>query len=141
MKQRESYIRNTGQFLAKLKAAGEVPKAVILVTADVVGLCHSILPAECLDKFCNSILRFINKYQERLLERSLSLCVLVSLLTTLKRNLTHDIKHGFWKIIFIGGIFYEQKVKRAYKNSLKTSINFTLILSLLRKNLRRKLIF
>ena len=86
MKQRESYIRNTGQFLAKLKAAGEVPKGVILVTADVAGLCHSILSGECLDKFCNSILSFINKYQERLLERSLSLCMLVSLWTTLKRN-------------------------------------------------------
>ena len=82
----KSYIRNTGQFLAKLKAAGKVPKGVILVTADVVGLCHIILPGECLDMFCNSILSFINKYQERLLERSLSFCMLVSLWTTLKRN-------------------------------------------------------
>ena len=42
MKQGESYIRETGDFLAKLKTAGEVPKGAILVTADVVGLYPSI---------------------------------------------------------------------------------------------------
>ena len=42
MKQGESYIRDTGDFLAKLKAAGEVSKGAILVTADVVELYPSI---------------------------------------------------------------------------------------------------
>ena len=49
MKQGESYIRDTGDFLAKLKAAGEVPKGAILVTADVVGLYPSIPHSEGLD--------------------------------------------------------------------------------------------
>ena len=46
MKQGESYIRDTGDFLAKLKAAGEVPKGTILVTADVAGLYPSIPHSE-----------------------------------------------------------------------------------------------
>ena len=49
MKQGESYIRDIGDFLAKLKAAGDVPKGAILVTAYVVGLCLSILHSEGLD--------------------------------------------------------------------------------------------
>ena len=49
MKQGESYIRDTEDVLTKLKAAGEVPKGVILVTADVVGLYPSILSSEGLD--------------------------------------------------------------------------------------------
>ena len=54
---------------------------------------------------------------------------------------TQDIKPWFWKR-FIDDIFsYGQKVKRAYKNSFRTSINFTLNLSLLMKNPKRKLIF
>ena len=42
MKQGESYERDTGDFLTKLKTTGEVPKGAILVTADVAGLCLSI---------------------------------------------------------------------------------------------------
>ena len=38
MKQGESYIKDTGDFLEKLKRVGEIPKGAILVTADVVGL-------------------------------------------------------------------------------------------------------
>ena len=49
MKQGESYIRDIGDFLAKLKAAGDVPKGAILVTAYVVGLYLSILHSEGLD--------------------------------------------------------------------------------------------
>ena len=49
MKQGESYIRETGDFLAKLKAAGEVHKGAILVTVDVVGLYPSIPHSEGLD--------------------------------------------------------------------------------------------
>ena len=46
MKQGESYKRDTGDFLAILKAAGEVPKGAILVTADVLGLYPSIPHSE-----------------------------------------------------------------------------------------------
>ena len=42
MKQGEYYIKDTGDFLEKLKRVGEIPKGAILVTADVVGLCPSI---------------------------------------------------------------------------------------------------
>ena len=49
MKQGEFYIKHTGDFLAKLKAAGEVPEGAILVTADVVGLYPSIPHSEGLD--------------------------------------------------------------------------------------------
>ena len=49
MKQGESYIKDTGDILAKLKTAGEVPNRAILVTADVVGLYHSIPYSEDLD--------------------------------------------------------------------------------------------
>ena len=37
MKQGESYIKDTGDFLEKLKRVGEIPKGAIFVTADVVG--------------------------------------------------------------------------------------------------------
>ena len=46
IKQGESFIRDTGDLLAKLKAAGEVPEGTILVTADVVGLYPSIPHSE-----------------------------------------------------------------------------------------------
>ena len=42
MKQGESYIKDTGDFLEKLKTVGEIPKETFLVTADVVGLYPSI---------------------------------------------------------------------------------------------------
>ena len=42
MKQGESYIKDTGDFLEKLKRVGEIPKGTIVVTADVVGLYSSI---------------------------------------------------------------------------------------------------
>ena len=48
MKQGESYVRDTGDFLAKCKAAGEVTQGTILVTADV-GLYPSIPHSEGLD--------------------------------------------------------------------------------------------
>ena len=44
MKQRETYIRGTGDFLAKLKAAGEVPKGANLATVDVVGIYPRFIP-------------------------------------------------------------------------------------------------
>ena len=42
MKQGNSYIKDTGDFLEKLRAIGEIPRGVILATADVVGLYPSI---------------------------------------------------------------------------------------------------
>ena len=36
MKQGNSYVKDTGDFLEKLRAIGEIPKGAILVTADVV---------------------------------------------------------------------------------------------------------
>ena len=42
MKQGETYIKDTGDFLEKLKTVGEIPKGAILVTADAVGLYPSI---------------------------------------------------------------------------------------------------
>ena len=42
MKQGESYVKDTGDFLKKLKRVEEIPKGAILVTADVVGLYPSI---------------------------------------------------------------------------------------------------
>ena len=42
MKQGESYIKDTGDFLENLKRVEEIPKGAILVTADVVGLYPSI---------------------------------------------------------------------------------------------------
>ena len=42
MKQGESYVKDTGDFLEKLKRVGEIPKGAILVTVDVVGLYSSI---------------------------------------------------------------------------------------------------
>ena len=42
VKQGNSYIKDAGDFLEKLRAIGEIPKGAILVTADVVGLYPSI---------------------------------------------------------------------------------------------------
>ena len=42
MKLGKSYIKDTGDFLEKLKALGDIPPNAILVTADVVGLYPSI---------------------------------------------------------------------------------------------------
>ena len=39
-------MRDIGDFLAKLKVAGEVPEGAILVKADIVGLYPSILQSE-----------------------------------------------------------------------------------------------
>ena len=49
MKSGGSYIRDTGDFFAKINAAGEVPNGTILVAADVVGLYPSIPHSEGLD--------------------------------------------------------------------------------------------
>ena len=56
MKQGESYIKDTGDFLEKLKRVGEIPKGAILVTADVVGLYPSIPHDGGLKFFENSMI-------------------------------------------------------------------------------------
>ena len=42
MKQGESHVKDTRDFLENLKRVGEIPKGAILVTTDVVGLYPSI---------------------------------------------------------------------------------------------------
>ena len=42
MKQDKPYIKDTGNFLEKLKAVEEIPAGAILVTADMVGFCPRI---------------------------------------------------------------------------------------------------
>ena len=49
MKQGGSYVRDTGDFLAKVKTAGEVRKGAILVTTHVVEIYPSIPHSEGLD--------------------------------------------------------------------------------------------
>ena len=61
MKQGETYIRDTGDFLAKLKAAGEDPKGAILVTADDVGFYTSIPRSEGLDILKKQYEKYPNK--------------------------------------------------------------------------------
>ena len=115
MKQGESYINDTGDFLEKLKRVGEIPKGAIFVTADVVGFYlgiphdgglevlrkqydkfkDKIVPTEDIIKmadfvfnnnFLNLIVNFISKYQARLLGLNLPHHMLAFLWTMLKRN-------------------------------------------------------
>ena len=62
MKQGESYIKETGDFLEKLKRVEGIPKGAILVTTDVVGLYPSVphdgdleIPRKQFDKFKNKM--------------------------------------------------------------------------------------
>ena len=115
MKQGESHIKDTRDFLENLKRVGEIPKGAILVTADVVGLYPSIpydgglnvlrkqydkfkdkiVPTEDIIKmgdfvlnnnFLNLIVSFISKCQVRLLGLNLPRHMLAFLWTMLKRN-------------------------------------------------------
>ena len=61
MKQGNSYIKDTGGFLKKLRAIGEIPKGAILVKADVVGLYPSIPHDEGLEVLRNKYDKFIDK--------------------------------------------------------------------------------
>ena len=42
MQEEKSYIKDSGDFIARLKTLGKIPKGALLVTADVVGLYPSI---------------------------------------------------------------------------------------------------
>ena len=61
MKQGNSYIKDTGDFLEKLRATGEIPKGAILVTADLVGLYPSIPHDEGLKVLQSQYDKFIDK--------------------------------------------------------------------------------
>ena len=61
MKQGNSYIKDTGDFLEKLRAIGEIPKGAILVTEDLVGFYSSISHDEGLKVLRNQYDNFIDK--------------------------------------------------------------------------------
>ena len=61
MKQGNSYIKDTGDFLEKSRAIEEIPKGDILVTADVVGLYPSFPHDEGLKVLRNHYDKFIDK--------------------------------------------------------------------------------
>ena len=61
MKQGNSYIKDTGDFLEKLRVIGEIRKRAILVTADIVGLYPSIPHDEGLRVLRNQYDKFIDK--------------------------------------------------------------------------------
>ena len=52
MKEGKLYIKDTADFLHKLKDLGEIPEGAILVTGDVIGLYPSILRTEGLEVLC-----------------------------------------------------------------------------------------
>ena len=59
MKEGKSYIKDTADFLDKLKDLGQVPEGAILVTADVVGLYPSIPHTEGLEVLCKQHEKFL----------------------------------------------------------------------------------
>ena len=61
MKQGDSYIKDTGDFLEKLRAVGNIPKGNITVTEEVVGLYHSIRHDEGLSVLQNPYSKFVDK--------------------------------------------------------------------------------
>ena len=61
MKKGNSYIKDTGDFLEKLRAIREIPKEAILVKTDVVGLYPSIPHDEGLKVLRNQYDKFIDK--------------------------------------------------------------------------------
>ena len=61
IKQGQTYIRDTGDVLEILKAAGEFPKETTFVTADVVGLYPSIPHSEGSDTLKKQYERDANK--------------------------------------------------------------------------------
>ena len=61
MKQGESYIRHTGDYLAKHKTVGEFLKGAILVTAVVVGFYNNISHSVSVDILKKQYEDYINK--------------------------------------------------------------------------------
>ena len=148
MKQGESYIRDTADFLAKLKVAGEVPKGAILVTAAVVGLYPSIPHSEGLNILKKQYGNYPNKKVStedvgKMADLSGTAigttfappyaCIFMDH-TEMEFLKTQDIKSWFWKR-FIYDIFF------IWTESEESLENSTLILSSLMKNPKRKLTF
>ena len=61
MNEGKSYIKDTADFLDKLKDLGEIPEGVILVTADVVGLYLSIPHTDGLEVLHKQYDKFLHK--------------------------------------------------------------------------------
>ena len=61
MKHGNLYIKDTGDFLEKLRRIGEIPKGAILVTADVVGFYPSTSYDDYLKVLWNQYDKFIDK--------------------------------------------------------------------------------
>ena len=61
MKEGKSHIKDTADFLDKLKDLGEVPEGAILVTADVIGLYPSIPHTEGLEVLRKQYDKFLHK--------------------------------------------------------------------------------
>ena len=61
MKEGKSYIKDTADFLDRLKDLGEVPEGAILVTADVIGLYHSIPHTEGVEVLRKQYDKFLHK--------------------------------------------------------------------------------
>ena len=91
MKQGESYIRDRGDFLAKLKAAGEVPEGAILVPADVVGIYSSIPHSECLD--------ILKKQYENYPSKKISIEGIVKMADFVLKNSLFEVDSKFYKQI------------------------------------------
>ena len=61
MKEGKSYIKDTADFLDKIKDLGEIPEGAILMTVDVVGLYPSILHTEGLEVLRKQYGKFLQK--------------------------------------------------------------------------------
>ena len=61
MKEEKSYIKDTADFLDKIKDLAEIPEGAILVTADVVGLYPSIPHTEGLEVLHKQYDKFLQK--------------------------------------------------------------------------------
>ena len=61
MKEEKSYIKDTADFLDKIKDLAEIPEGAILVTADVVGVYPSIPQLKVLRFFTNSMISFCRR--------------------------------------------------------------------------------
>ena len=83
----ESYIRDIGDFFAKLKTAGEVPKGAILVIADVVGLYPSIPQSKALNILKKSMkIILIKKVSTEDMVKWLTLFLKTTCLSSIQNN-------------------------------------------------------
>ena len=115
MKQGESYNRDTGDFLAKLKAVGEVPQGAILVAAELQRLYPSIPHSEGLG--------ILKKQYENYSDKKVSTEDIVKMADFVCKNNLFELNSKFYKQISgtaIGTtfappyacIFMDQDIKR-----------------------------